>query len=85
MQVERWMMIANSSQILYFADFFGRKKYSLLKRQYEQMLPEPLQSDPCVCGFYTMYAACHLFKFQQKEITGVHEVNGLPIISTSSF
>ena len=75
MQGEHWIMIANSCQKLYFADFLGRKKYSYFKQHYEQMMPEPLQSHPSVCGFYTIYAAFHLFKFRQEEITGVHDVN----------
>ena len=81
MQGEHWIMIANSRQKLYFADSLGRKKYSFLKQQYEQMMPEPLQSHPSVCGFYTIYAAFHLFKFRQEEITGVHDVNVLSFIS----
>ena len=81
MQGEHWIMIANSCQKRYFADFLGRKKYSFFKQQYEQMMPEPLQSHPSVCGFYTIYAAFHLFKFRQEEITGVHVVNVLSIIS----
>ena len=43
-------------------------------------MPEPLQSHPSVCGFYTSYAAFHRFEFQQEEITGVHDVNVLPFI-----
>ena len=66
---------------LFTYDSFGRKKYSFLKQQYEQMMPEPLQSHPSVCGFYTVYAAFHLFKFRQEEITGVHDVNVLSFIS----
>ena len=46
MQGEHWIMIANSCQKLYFADSLGRKKYSFLKQQYEQMMPEPIQSHP---------------------------------------
>ena len=81
MQGEPWIMIAKSRQILYFADSLGRKKYSFLKQHYEQMMPEPLQSHPSVFGFYTIYAAFHLFKFRQEEITGVHDVNVLSFIS----
>ena len=72
-------MVANSWQKLYFADPLGRKKYIFLKQQYEQMMPEPLQSYPSVCGLYTIYAAYHLFKFRQEEITGVHDVIVLSI------
>ena len=81
MQGEHWIMIADVRQKLYFADSLGRRMYSLLKQQYEQMMPEPLQSHTSVCGFYTTYAAFHLFKFRQEEITGVHDVNVLAFIS----
>ena len=81
MQGEHWIMIPNSCQNLYFADSLGRKEYSFLKQQYEHMMPEPLQSHPSVCGFYTIYAAFHLFKFPQEEITGVHDANVLSFIS----
>ena len=79
MQGEHTIMNANT-QKLYFTDSLGRKKYSSLKQQYEQMMPEPLQSHPSVCGFYTMYIAFHLFKFRQ-EITGVYDVNVISFIS----
>ena len=45
------------------------------------MMPDPLQSHPSVCGFYTIYAAFRLFKFRQEENTGVHDVNVLSFIS----
>ena len=77
MQGKRWIKIANSRQILYFADSLGRKKYSFLKQQYERMMPDPLQSHPSVSGFYTIYAVFYLFKLRQEEITGVHDVNVL--------
>ena len=80
MQGEHWIMIANSRQKLYVADSLGRKKYSFLKQHYEQMMPEPLHSHPSVCGFYTIYAAFHLFKFRQEDITGVHDVDVLSFI-----
>ena len=63
MQGEHWKMIANFREKLYFGDSLGRKKYSFLRQQYEQMMPEPLQSHPSVCGFYTICAAFHLLKF----------------------
>ena len=81
MQGEHWIMIANTRQIMYFADSLGRKMYSFLKQQYEQMMQKPLKSHPSLCGFYTMYAAFHLSKFRQEEITGVHNVNVLSFIS----
>ena len=81
MQGEHWIMIANFRQELYFADSLGCKGYTFLKQHYKQMMPAPLQSHPSVCGFYTIYAAFHLFKFRQEEITGVHDVNVLSFIS----
>ena len=64
---EHWIMIANFRHELYFADSLGCKGYSFLNNQhYKQMMPAPLQSHPSVCGFYTINAAFHLFKFQQK-------------------
>ena len=82
MQGEHWIMIANSRHEVFFADSHGRKGYSFLNNQhYKQMMPTPLQSHPSVCGFYTIYAAFHLFKFRQEEITGVHDVNVLSFIS----
>ena len=68
MQGEHWIMIANSSQKLYFAVSLRRKKYCFPKQQYEQMMPEPLQSHPSVCGFYTILAAYHLFNFRQEQL-----------------
>ena len=77
MQVERWIIFANFRQELYFADSFGRKRYSILNNHhYKQMMPASLQPHPNVC-FHTKYAAFHLFKFPQEENTGVHDVNVL--------
>ena len=81
MQGEHWILIAHFRQILYFADSLGRKKYNFLEQHYEQMMPEPLQSHPSVCGYYTIYAAFHLSNSDKKKITGVHHVNVLAFIS----
>ena len=81
MQGEHWIMIANFRHKLYFADSLGRKGYSFLNQHYKQMMPARLQSNPSVCGFYTIYAAFHLFQFRQEVITGVHGVNVLSFIS----
>ena len=85
MQGEHGIMIANSCQKLYFAQSLASKKYSFLKQQFEQMMPEPLQSHPCVCGFYTIYAFFHLFKIRQEEMTGVHDVNVPSFISNYTY
>ena len=85
MQGEYWIVIENFHQKLYFVESLGRKKYRLLKQQHEQMMPEPLQSHSSVCGFYTIYAAFHLFKFRQAEITGVHDINVLSFITNFMY
>ena len=79
MQGEHSINIANFRQFLCFADSLGRKMYSFLKQQYEKMIPETLQSHPSFCGFYTIYAAFHLFKNRQDEITGFQNVYVLSI------
>ena len=82
MQGEYWIMIAKFRHKLYLAESLGCKGYNFLKKQnYKQMMPAPLQTHPSVCGFYTTYAAFHLFKFRQEEITGVHDVNVLSFIN----
>ena len=81
MQCKHWIKIENLRQELYFADSLGCKENSLLEQHYNQMMPAPLQSHPNVSGFHTMYAAFHLFKFRQEELTGVHDVNVLSFIS----
>ena len=82
MQGGHWIMFAKFRHELYFADSLGCKGYRFLNNQhYKQMMLAPLQSHPSVCGFYTIYAAFHLFKFQQEEITGVHKVKVLSFIS----
>ena len=82
MQDEHWILIAKFRHELYFADSPGCKGYSFLNnKHYKQVMPAPLQSHPSICGFYTLYAAFHLFKFRQKEITGVHDFNVLSFIS----
>ena len=79
MQGEPWIVIASSPHKLYFAGFLGRP--SFLKQQYKQMRPQPLQSRPFVCGFYTIYAAFHVFSFRQEIFTGVHDVNVPSLLS----
>ena len=80
MQGGHWIMIANFRHELYFVDSLGCKGYSFSNnnnQQYKQMMPAPLQSHPSECGFYTIYAAFHLSKFQEEETAGVHDVNVL--------
>ena len=60
-------MIAKRLHELYFADSLGLSinNYPFLKQNYSQMVRTRLQDHPRVCGFYTIYAAFHLFKLQQ--------------------
>ena len=76
-------MIAKFHHELYFADSLclSINSYPFLKQNYNQMVRTRLQDHPSVCGFYTVYAAFQLFKFQQEKITGVHNVNVLSFIS----
>ena len=86
MQCEHWIMIENFRLKLYFADSHGCKGYSFFKYQnYKQMMPAPLQFHPSVCGFYTIYAAFHIFKFRQEEITGINDLNVLSFISNYMY
>ena len=80
---EHWVMIAKIHHELYFAGSLGLciNKYPFVKQSYSQMVRTRLQDHPSVCGFYTIYAAFYLFKFQKEEITGVHDVNVLSFIS----
>ena len=80
---EHWIMIAKFHHELYFADPLGLSinNYPFIKQKYSQMVRTRLQDHPSVCGFYTLYAAFHFFKFQQEEIAGVHDVNVLSVIS----
>ena len=78
---EHRIMIETSCHFLYSLDSFGHGGYSFLKQQYVEMVPEPLQSHSSVCGFSTITAAFHLFRFRQKETTGSHDVNGLSFLS----
>ena len=81
MQGDHWIMIENSCRKLYFADSLVRKKYSVLKQQYEKIMPEPLQSNPSVCRFYTLHGAFHPIRFRQQKFTRVHDVNVFSFIN----
>ena len=80
MSGEHWVVIAKFKKQLYFADSLGGS-CNFLKQDYQKMVPVKLQSHPSVCGFYAIYSAFHLFKFQQEQLTGVHDVNVLSFIS----
>ena len=72
----RWTLdiVCKSCYKRYFADSLGGEKYSFHKQYHKQLMPEQLKTYPSFCGFYMIYAAFHLFRFQQEEITWVHDV-----------
>ena len=76
-------MIVTFHHELYFAISLGLSinNYPFLTQNYNQMVRTRPQDRPSVCGFYTIYAAFHLLKFQREEATGVHDVNVLSFIS----
>ena len=80
MSGEHWVMIAKFKQQMYFADSFGGS-CNFFMQDYQKMVPVKLQSHPSVCGFFAINSAFHLFKFQQEQLTGVHDVNVLSFIS----
>ena len=82
MQGEHWIMIANFFQIMSFANSLGRKKYSFLKQQYEQMMPEPLQTLPAFAvstRYMQPFISSNSNKKKLQEIT--HDVNAPSVIS----
>ena len=87
MPVEHWIMIAKFHHDLHFADSIGLpiNNYPFLKQNYSQMVQTRLQDHHSVCSFYTIYAAFHLFKFQQEELIGVHDVNVFSFISNFMY
>ena len=81
-QGEHWIMTAKFRHEFCFADSLGCKGYSFFNSQhYRQMMLAPLQSHSSVCGFYTINAAFHLFKFRPEEIPWVNDVNVLSFMN----
>ena len=77
-------MIAKCHQQLYLAYRVGLSisNYLFHKLNYSQLVRTRLQDHPSECGFYTIFAAFLLFKFEQEKITGVHDVNVLSFKGT---
>ena len=75
-------MIAKFHHKLYFANSLGLSinNYLFVKQKYSQIVRTRLEDRPSVCGLYTIYAAFYLFKFQQEQITGVHDISVLSFI-----
>ena len=54
-------LIRNYREKKFFADSFGSETYSMHKQHYEHKMPQPLQSHPNVCSFYTIYMQLSIF------------------------
>ena len=80
---EHWILIAKFHHEMYFDNplALSINNNPFLKQNDSQMVRTRLQDHPSVCGSYTIYAAFHFFKFQQEEITGVHDVYVLFLMS----
>lgn len=78
---EHWIMIARLNKTYYFADSLGRRRYKFLNKKYQRMVPRKLQNIENLCGFYTIYAAFHLFTFFESKINNVHDCHVLNFIS----
>ena len=68
MQGEHWVKITNYRHELNFADSLGSKGYIFLKQHYKQMMPEPLQSHPSVCGFLQYMQLFISSSFSKKKL-----------------
>ena len=64
-----WIMFENACYKVFFADPLGGKNYNFLKQHYKQNLPEPLQSQPSVCGFYARFMQFYISSsFDSKKL-----------------
>ena len=80
---EHWIMIGRLNRNYYYADSLARSitHYKILNKKYQKMIQRPLQKMENLCGFYTNYAAFHLYKFLQTNLNNVHDVHVLNFIS----
>ena len=76
-------MIARLNRTYYYADSLAcpNKKYKFLNKKYQKMIQHPVQKTDNLCGFYTIFAAFHLFKFFQTKLNNVHDIHFLNFIS----
>ena len=70
---EYWIMVARTMDKFYYADSLG-EKYKFLDKKHRPMISSKLQKIENLCGFYTIYAAYELFKF---NITHINYFNGV--------
>ena len=77
---EHWIMVARTMDKFYYADSLG-EKYKFLDKKYRPMISSKLQKIENFCGFYTIYAACELFKFNITLTNYFNDVMVLNFIS----
>ena len=77
---EHWIMVARTMDKFYYADSLG-EKYKFLDKKYRPMISSKLQKIENLCGFYTIYAAYELFKFNITHINYFNDVLVLNFIS----
>ena len=68
-------MITNCRNELFFTDCEVIGMYNSVDQSCYQMMPQPLQFDPCVFIFYTTNAVFDIFKFQKEGNAGVYDVD----------
>ena len=63
--------------------YFGKKEinFPFLTKKFRRMVPRKIQKTDNLCGFYAFYSAFLLFKFFQKNLNNVQDVNVLNFIS----
>ena len=62
MQVEHWTRAASSCHEFYFTHCLYCEKRSFFKQDYNEMMPEALQSPPVNCGFYPTFTGYQVAK-----------------------
>ena len=80
---ENWIMIGRLNRNYYYEDSVARSvtHYKFLNKKYQKMIQRPLQKMHNLCGFYTIYAAFHLFKSLQTNLNNVNDAHVLNFIS----
>ena len=74
---EHWILIGRFIRSYYYAESLAQSvtHYKFLNKKYQKMIHKPLQKMQNLCGFYTIYAAFHLFKFLQTNLNNVLDVH----------
>ena len=80
------MMIARLNKTYYLADSLDKKTfYSFVTKTYWRMVPRKLQKTENLCGFYVIDSAFLLFKFHQRHLKNIHDVNNIHDVPILNF